>query len=428
MSESVNTDDIPTSEIHQLMNSIKINSTTNKDFVDDKTQSEFNFNDKTQSEFNIDNNMENIVDSNTSSISEQIDQMIGENNKEFNFNAKSKSSSISYSDDNNGYNKLDGVTTELNDIVRKNKKSSSSISENNDYDIPKSDIPKSTNQEVKVKYIEEDDNEDIDGYETLNSNQKKLARMDMLRKLAELKKKGYSISNDYNINSDYYTMKEEYEYQLTIKGKDSFVKNTFCYGLNFIKLIEFANKKYDPLGIDLDGWNISVENSKEEVIDAIGEIYEKYHKPGSGVMSPELRLLLILVSSAVSTVIANSGAKVLASMFQDSKVIDDKDKSKILNNLNNNINNQPKQPIIYPQMNIKDEKQQMINQDINTVKQEINNRGYTIPAPKIPNSLLNTYNPQQQDQPINYQSNNYQSSNNVFDNLIKNQKMSKKMN
>ena len=104
MSESDNTDDIPTSEIHQLMNSIKINSTTNKDFIDAKTQSEFNFNDKTQSEFNIDNNinnMENIVDSNTSSISEQIDQMIGENNKEFNFNAKSKSSSISYSDDNN---------------------------------------------------------------------------------------------------------------------------------------------------------------------------------------------------------------------------------------------------------------------------------------------------------------------------------------
>ena len=263
-------------------------------------------------------------------------------------------------------------------------------------------------------------NEDIDEYETLNTSQKKLARMDMLRKLAELKKKGYMISSDYNINSDYYTMKEEYEYQLTIKGKDSFVKNTFCYGLNFIKLIEFANKKYDPLGIDLEGWNISVENSKEEVIDAIGEIYEKYHKPGSGVMSPELRLLLILVSSAVSTVIANSGAKVLASMFQNSNVIEDKDKGKILNNLNNNINNQPKPPVLFPQINIKDEKQQMIKEDINNVQQEINSRGYNIPAPKIPNSLANSY--------ITQQNNPYiQSSNNVFDNLVKNQKMSKKM-
>lgn len=395
MSSSDNSDGIPTSEIAQLMNSMKINSTTNKDFVDEKTQSEIN----------IDNEIENNTE--TSSISDQIDQMIGENNKEFNFNLSSKSSSNSYSDDD--YHKTTGVTTELNDIVKKNKKKDSD-SESVDKDTVKHE----------VKYVEEDDNEDIDEYETLNTSQKKLARMDMLRKLAELKKKGYMISSDYNINSDYYTMKEEYEYQLTIKGKDSFVKNTFCYGLNFIKLIEFANKKYDPLGIDLDGWNISVENSKEEVIDAIGEIYEKYHKPGSGVMSPELRLLLILVSSAVSTVIANSGAKVLASMFQNSNVIEDKDKGKILNNLNNNINNQPKPPILFPQLNIKDEKQQMIKEDINNVQQEINNRGYNIPAPRIPNSLANSYNTQRNNS-IN------QSSNNVFDNLVKNQKMSKKM-
>lgn len=395
MSSSDNSDGIPTSEIAQLMNSMKINSTTNKDFVDEKTQSEIN----------IDNEIENNTE--TSSISDQIDQMIGENNKEFNFNLSSKSSSNSYSDDD--YHKTTGVTTELNDIVKKNKKKDSD-SESVDKDTVKHE----------VKYVEEDDNEDIDEYETLNTSQKKLARMDMLRKLAELKKKGYMISSDYNINSDYYTMKEEYEYQLTIKGKDSFVKNTFCYGLNFIKLIEFANKKYDPLGIDLDGWNISVENSKEEVIDAIGEIYEKYHKPGSGVMSPELRLLLILVSSAVSTVIANSGAKVLASMFQNSNVIEDKDKGKILNNLNNNINNQPKPPVLFPQLNIKDEKQQMIKEDINNVQQEINNRGYNIPAPRIPNSLANSYNTQQNNS-IN------QSSNNVFDNLVKNQKMSKKM-
>lgn len=397
MSSSDNSDGIPTSEIEQLMNSMKINSTTNKDFVEGNTQSEIH----------IDNENDNNND--TSSISDQIDQMIGENNNEFNFKMSSKSSSNSYSEDD--YHKSNGVTTELNDIVKKNKKHDS------DSD---SDSDNKNTVKHEVKYVEEDDNEDIDEYETLNTSQKKLARMDMLRKLAELKKKGYMISSDYNINSDYYTMKEEYEYQLTIKGKDSFVKNTFCYGLNFIKLIEFANKKYDPLGIDLEGWNISVENSKEEVIDAIGEIYEKYHKPGSGVMSPELRLLLILVSSAVSTVIANSGAKVLASMFQNSNVIEDKDKGKILNNLNNNINNQPKPPVLFPQLNIKDEKQQMIKEDINNVQQEINSRGYNIPAPKIPNSLANSYITQQNNSSI-------QSSNNVFDNLVKNQKMSKKM-
>ena len=62
----------------------------------------------------------------------------------------------------------------------------------------------------------------------------------------------------------------------------------------------------------------------------------------------------------------------------------------------------------------------MIKEDINNVQQEINSRGYNIPAPMIPNSLINSYNTQQNNSSI-------QSSNNVFDNLVKNQKMSKKM-
>ena len=108
MSSSDNSDGIPTSEIEQLMNSMKINSTTNKDFVEGNTQSEIH----------IDN--ENDINNDTSSISDQIDQMIGENNNEFNFKMSSKSSSNSYSEDD--YHKSNDVTTELNDIVKKNKK------------------------------------------------------------------------------------------------------------------------------------------------------------------------------------------------------------------------------------------------------------------------------------------------------------------
>ena len=37
----------------------------------------------------------------------------------------------------------------------------------------------------------------------------------------------------------------------------------------------------------------------------------------------------------------------------------------------------------------------MINVDINNVQQEINSRGYNIPALKISNSLINSYNTQQ---------------------------------
>lgn len=416
MSLSSNGDsDIPTAQIGQLMNSLKINSETNIDYKTGKSSSsESILSDKENSLLdNMFNDLKNIeekqekyaensadeklnneqIEIKETSVSDDIEKMIKRNKSDTlsspkrSLSKSSKSSSSSSYDNNKKYKK--GITTEINDIFYKNNKNLKDSPERQEYD--------SRDETNNNSYInnEEVDDREIDEYENLTPSKKKLARMDILRKLAELKKKGYLISNNYTINSDYYTMKEEYEYQMTIKGKDSFVKNSFCYGLNIIKLLEFANKKYDPLGIDLEGWNINVESSKEEIIDAIGEIYEKYHKPGSGVMSPELRLLIILVSSAASTIIANSGAKMLASIFKNSQVIDNKED--VIKNLNNQINQQQTQ-------------------------EPINN--YTIQPPKIPDSLkVNLREPNKQ-QEINKQP--QQSVNNVFNNMIQQQRMSKK--
>lgn len=419
MSLSSNGDsDIPTAQIGQLMNSLKINSETNVDYKTGKSSSSESilsdkenillvnmFNDLKAIEEKQEKQAENLTEENLNnepidiketSVSDDIEKMI-KRYKSDNLNkpvsslsksSRSKSSSSSSYDNDKNYKK--GITTEINDIFYKNNKNIKESPERQEYE-ERDEI----NNNSFINNEEVDDRE-IDEYENLTPSKKKLARMDILRKLAELKKKGYLISNNYTINSDYYTMKEEYEYQMTIKGKDSFVKNSFCYGLNIIKLLEFANKKYDPLGIDLEGWNINVESSKEEIIDAIGEIYEKYHKPGSGVMSPELRLLIILVSSAASTIIANSGAKMLASIFKNSQVIDNKED--VIKNLNNQLN------------------QQQTQEPINK---------YTIQPPKIPDSLMvNIQQPKKENQEINKQS--QQPVNNVFNNMIQQQRMSKK--
>lgn len=458
--DSDNDSNIPTTQISQLMNSMKINSETNKDFKSRSSSSSSSSIDSEKENDLLNGMFKNLEDNKEKAIfgiqptnvSDEIDKMI-KNNKSSSSSSSSSSghgrhkssSSSSSSSSSTDSDSKKGITTEINKIFDKNKKDGHNYS------------PKYNNQQPNqindYGNIQDNDDEEIDEYENLTPSKKKLARMDMLRKLAELKNKGYLISNNYTINSDYYTMKEEYEYQMTIKGKDSFVKNTFCYGINIIKLIEFANKKYNPLGIDLDGWNINVESSKEEIIDAIGEIYEKYHKPGSGVMAPELRLLIILVSSAASTVIANSGAKMLASMFKNTPVIENKED--IIKNLNSQINQQngynqygstnsqtqqKQMPIFnksdYENMrNIKDEGSAMANEDLKAVENELKSRNYTIPPPKIPDSLRNgqlSELPSQSTTPIrNYQNNqqsmnNQQSSNNVFNNLVQQHKMSKK--
>lgn len=412
--DSSSSDNLPTSQFEQLLNSQKVNTVTNADYIkpdvpDVKKSSSASISDK---DFlndingflkpNDDKNDDKINNNNFNDLFNNIkndipDDIIKDEKQEERENRSPN-----------------GITTEIDNIINikdneaKEYKINSEENKRYDKDYKFNEIQNDPqNYQTYQSYQPEiSDNEEIDEYESLSKSKKKLARMDMLRKLADLKKKGYLITDDYNIDSDYYVMKEEYEYQMSIKGKDGFVKNSFCYGLSLIKMLEFANKKYDPFGIDLDGWNSNLECSKEEILDTISDIYEKYHKPGSGTMAPELRLLIILISSAASTVIANSGAKMLASMFKTEPIIKENEKEDILKNLNMQINQNNPNPNLD---NIKNEKCNVVSNDINKVQNEIKDRNYSIPIPEVPQSL------------------NQDSTNNIFNDLIKNQKNSKKM-
>lgn len=400
---------LPTSQLEQLLNSQKVNTVTNDDYIkpDIKKSSSASISDK---DFLNDINGFMIKPKDDKKDENDFNDLFNEIKN----NNKNDIPDDIFKDEKQEDRPPNGITTEIDNIIniKDNEAKEYKInSEENkrydkDYKINEIQNDHPAYQAYPAYQPEISDNEEIDEYESLSKSKKKLARMDMLRKLADLKKKGYLITDDYNIDSDYYVMKEEYEYQMSIKGKDGFVKNSFCYGLSLIKMLEFANKKYDPFGIDLDGWNSNLECSKEEILDTISDIYEKYHKPGSGTMAPELRLLIILISSAASTVIANSGAKMLASMFKSEPIIKENEKEDILKNLNMQINQNNPNPNLD---NIKNEKFNVVSSDINKVQNEIKDRNYSIPIPEVPQSL------------------NQDSTNNIFNDLIKNQKNSKKM-
>tara|TARA_Y100000780_G_scaffold83939_1_gene75734 strand:- start:1776 stop:3443 length:1668 start_codon:yes stop_codon:yes gene_type:complete len=129
-------------------------------------------------------------------------------------------------------------------------------------------------------------------------------KLDMLRKLGELTEYGVRLSQNYNINSSLKAMK--YEYQLHMTKKDKKVKvGLLCNGLKVMTgLLETANRSYNPFDIDLDGWGENVSENIGSYTDVFGEIYEKYNKPGKD-MSPELKLVLVLGSSAAQVAIAN---------------------------------------------------------------------------------------------------------------------------
>jgi hypothetical protein len=85
----------------------------------------------------------------------------------------------------------------------------------------------------------------------------------------------------------------------------------FCkHGLVMgIKGVEMLNGAYDPVGIDLDGWGeaMSYSMATTEYDEVLAELCEKYK--GTGSMSPEVKLLLMIVMSGAMFSFSKKAAK-----------------------------------------------------------------------------------------------------------------------
>jgi hypothetical protein len=62
--------------------------------------------------------------------------------------------------------------------------------------------------------------------------------------------------------------------------------------------VEMLNTRFDPFGIDLDGWSESMSYNMDlqDYDEVMAELYEKYKSVGN--MSPEMKLIFMIVSSA----------------------------------------------------------------------------------------------------------------------------------
>jgi hypothetical protein len=123
-----------------------------------------------------------------------------------------------------------------------------------------------------------------------------MKKIELLRKLCEIKAKGYQLSKEYDFNSSLEEMEYEYELLRSFADKRNGVKIFKSGMLQAVSVIEFLNDKYDPFDFQLSGWgeHMSVEIDSWE--DVLEEIYEKYK--GSGrKMAPEIKLLYLIIAS-----------------------------------------------------------------------------------------------------------------------------------
>ena len=128
-----------------------------------------------------------------------------------------------------------------------------------------------------------------------NLRKEKAYALFQLKKLCE---KGYNASRNYSmehelsdIQDEVSRIKKEIEIERSIRLSRQ--------GLILISsLIETGNTKYDPFGVDLNGWSETINANIEDYDEVFEELYEKYHHSIS--MSPEIKLLLMVTGSAIS--------------------------------------------------------------------------------------------------------------------------------
>jgi hypothetical protein len=131
----------------------------------------------------------------------------------------------------------------------------------------------------------------------LSHGEIRMKKIEMLRKLSEIKSKGYQLSKEYDFNSSLDEMEYEYDLLKSFADKRNGVKVFKSGLLQVVSLVEFLNDKYDPFDFHLSGWGDHMHVETESWDDVLEEIYEKYKGTGKKV-APEIRLLLLMVASA----------------------------------------------------------------------------------------------------------------------------------
>ena len=131
----------------------------------------------------------------------------------------------------------------------------------------------------------------------LSYQEMRLRKIEMLRKLSEIKTKGFTLSKEYDFNSSLEEMEYEFELLKSFADKRNGVKIFKGGLLQAVSVIEFLNDKYDPFDFHLSGWGDHLQLEVDSWEDVLEEIYEKYK--GSGrKMAPEVKLLYLIIASA----------------------------------------------------------------------------------------------------------------------------------
>lgn len=129
-------------------------------------------------------------------------------------------------------------------------------------------------------------------------------KADILNKLTRLEKKGFKINKRLNIYSSAQELRTELKRIMYTIEVDQSVKFSRRMLVACVTGVEFLNKRYNPLDIQLEGWSESVMENVDDYDGVFEELYNKYKT--SVKVAPEIKLIMMLGGSAMMFHLTNS--------------------------------------------------------------------------------------------------------------------------
>jgi len=121
-------------------------------------------------------------------------------------------------------------------------------------------------------------------------------KKELLLKLYSFENRGIELSKKFSMNSKLSELQFEYEIHKNKAEIGMSIKFQQKILIAFITGLEFANKTFDPIGAQLDGWSESVMDSLDDYDEIFIKLHEKYKDRAD--LPPELHLLVTLAGSA----------------------------------------------------------------------------------------------------------------------------------
>jgi hypothetical protein len=155
----------------------------------------------------------------------------------------------------------------------------------------------------------------------------RMKKIELLRRLSEIKTRGYKLSKEYDFNSSIEEMQYEYDLLKSFAEKRNGIKIYKNILLNVTSAVEFLNDKYDPFEFHLSGWSEHLSYDIDSYDDVLEDLYEKYKGSGKK-MPPEIKLLLLIIASASAfhftksqsnTSKLNMGSNILGNLMNNKK-------------------------------------------------------------------------------------------------------------